>query len=605
MPSQLLCDKEEVQDGNPLYHLRGIADEGLHGFNRSPGGLFAHPHSSTQSTYTPLLLHGETLSVQSPSFRALISPPSFYEGSSLLVATLRTEGVHLYCYLDNLLICASSEGAVRSALSRTMSVLCAHGFLINVGKSHLMPTQSLRHLGMVMDTSVCKLFLPQDRMEVLSSLARVIASRLWASLVNLARLLGLMVAAMDEFSSTPVIVGSPPLPAQDCCQARQEHSSLGVSSQVDSLDGPGNLDKGKLFIEPEKVMVMTDASLSGWEAHCQNRSAQGLWSVEESLHSINWLELRAVFLALKAFTPLVKGRNFLVCRDNISTRAYINRQGGTRSRSLFFQSVELLDWAENNLISFLGHHVNGIFNIRADWLSRQEIQPAEWSLHPQVFWWLTERLRCPQIDLFAYPQNAKIQRFYSRFPTLGAVETDALSVPWPPCLLYAFPPVPLLSRCLRKLRGSRASLILIAPFWPRGPWFSEIVDLAVGHPLRLPDHPGLLCQGPIYHPCSTNKIYQSIWRSFLHWTAKHSLQPDKCRLRELLDFLQDGLALGLKPNMLKRQAACLIQMFFPHQRSFQAWHPLLHKFLRGAALLSPPVCHRFPSWDLHIVLRGL
>lgn len=51
----------------------------------------------------------------------------------------------------------------------------------------------------------------------------------------------------------------------------------------------------------------------------------------EQKNSINWLELQAVHLALRHFWDAVTGQHVLILMDNVATKAYINREGGTRS----------------------------------------------------------------------------------------------------------------------------------------------------------------------------------------------------------------------------------------------------------------------------------
>ena len=52
------------------------------------------------------------------------------------------------------------------------------------------------------------------------------------------------------------------------------------------------------------LQVFTDASKEGWGAHLNEFTARGSWSVPESKLHINYLELKAVFLALKEFQNL-------------------------------------------------------------------------------------------------------------------------------------------------------------------------------------------------------------------------------------------------------------------------------------------------------------
>ena len=57
-------------------------------------------------------------------------------------------------------------------------------------------------------------------------------------------------------------------------------------------------------VRPDKVQLRhrTDASLQGWGSIDLNSEmhANGRWTIQESKHSINFLELLAVFYALQA-----------------------------------------------------------------------------------------------------------------------------------------------------------------------------------------------------------------------------------------------------------------------------------------------------------------
>ena len=52
------------------------------------------------------------------------------------------------------------------------------------------------------------------------------------------------------------------------------------------------------------LQIFTDASIEEWGAHLIEHTARGSWSVPESKLHINYLELKAVFLALKEFQDL-------------------------------------------------------------------------------------------------------------------------------------------------------------------------------------------------------------------------------------------------------------------------------------------------------------
>ena len=82
-----------------------------------------------------------------------------------------------------------------------------------------------------------------------------------------------------------------------------------------------------------RKVVRNDASLTGWGAVCDGHSANGIWPERDPRH-INVLELDAIRLALRSFQDLLLGSHVLVRSDNTSAIAYINRQGGVRSKQL-------------------------------------------------------------------------------------------------------------------------------------------------------------------------------------------------------------------------------------------------------------------------------
>ena len=52
------------------------------------------------------------------------------------------------------------------------------------------------------------------------------------------------------------------------------------------------------------LQIFTDASIEGWGTHLNEHTAGGTGSLPESKLHINYLELKAVFLALKEFQDL-------------------------------------------------------------------------------------------------------------------------------------------------------------------------------------------------------------------------------------------------------------------------------------------------------------
>ena len=124
---------------------------------------------------------------------------------------------------------------------------------------------------------------------------------------------------------------------------------------------------------------------------------------------INLLEMKALFLGLQAFQEDVAGHHVTAMCDNSTVVAYVNKQGGTVSRSLCLLTSRLLRWTESFDVHLDARYLPGESNVLADVLSRRgQVVGTEWSLHPQVARALLRAWGNPSIDLFATCLNAKL-----------------------------------------------------------------------------------------------------------------------------------------------------------------------------------------------------
>ncbi len=248
------------------------------------------------------------------------------------------------------------------------------------------------------------------------------------------------------------------------------------------------------------AVVFTDASATGWGATYNGQAVSGVWTGPQRHWHINCLELLAVYLALGRLKGPLRGKHVLVRTDNTATVAYINHQGGLRSRRMSQLARHLLLWSQKHLRSLRAIHIPGVLYRVADKLSRAAL-PGEWRLHPQVVQLIWGEFGVAQVDLFASPGTSHCQLFYSL--SGGTLGTDALAHSWPRGLRkYAFPPVSLLAQTLCKVREDEERVLLVAPYWPNRTWFPELMLLATAPPWLVPLRKDLLSQrrGTLWHP---------------------------------------------------------------------------------------------------------
>ena len=104
---------------------------------------------------------------------------------------------------------------------------------------------------------------------------------------------------------------------------------------------------GKSLLKEEiDLTIDSDASLTGWGAHCSHQSTGGAWSCQEAAMHINCLELLAATLAVESFAKHKSRISILLRIDNTTVVAYIYNPGGTVSSEL----VHLMMWClERNI----------------------------------------------------------------------------------------------------------------------------------------------------------------------------------------------------------------------------------------------------------------
>ncbi|VDI01509.1 Hypothetical predicted protein [Mytilus galloprovincialis] len=207
-----------------------------------------------------------------------------------------------------------------------------------------------------------------------------------------------------------------------------------------------NFFKGVLLEqESAQVTLVTDASQSGWGAHINNYQIAGVWSPQYKVKHINWLELKAVQLALQTFLIKVQFKSVLVRTDNATVVSYLNKQGGTRSPDLCYLAWDLLKWCINHNVKIQAVHIPGKKNIIADALSRGKmtIRLTEWALNMTIVNLLFLQLGTPVIDLFATSMNKKLpvkeQRGIRLLPNMQFLaKTQTLNKPWEPVFIPKF-----------------------------------------------------------------------------------------------------------------------------------------------------------------------
>ena len=140
-----------------------------------------------------------------------------------------------------------------------------------------------------------------------------------------------------------------------------------------------------LQITHRDLTIKSDISMSGWGASCQGENTGGPWMATEKTHHINYLELKAAFLALQSFCSKRTSISVLLCLDNMTAITFINRMGGNHSYLLLGLTSQIWNWCIRKNIIIHAEHLPGVENVWADWESRHLVDSSDWKLDQSVF----------------------------------------------------------------------------------------------------------------------------------------------------------------------------------------------------------------------------
>ena len=336
------------------------------------------------------------------------SPWVFTRLVAVLIASLRQSGIQIFHYLDDWLLVANSRSLLELHLQKTLELTHRLGFLVNLEKSSLTPSQIPSFLGASLDIPRLLAHPLPHRVVALQSLVQEITAHWFSPAKTWQVFLGHLASFTDLIPLCRLIMRPLQLHFLKFFSPCREIPSRPVplSPQIKSLcllwGSQEFLLQGKSFSPPPpRLLISSDASNLGWGAFLHPYHVSGVWSPQESRLHINSLELLAVFLALQSFEDLIFGQSILIRSDNSTVVSYINRQGGTHSPSLCNLTLDLWDWCRERGIHLSASHVPGEDNLLADFLSRGKFLPSEWTLNHSVFQRICLAFPPPEIDLFA------------------------------------------------------------------------------------------------------------------------------------------------------------------------------------------------------------
>ena len=396
------------------------------------------------------------------------------------------------------------------------------GFIINLEKSVLTPSQQMEYLGVIINSLNMTFKVPEEKVLKLKNLCTQMLKLKTFPVRKLASLIGNLMAIAPAFTLAPLQIRF----LQKCMNTqlgknKQRYESLmKLDTQAKQelkwwLENLSTSNGKEINIRPPDLIISSDAAKGekgGWGASCGQISTGGLWQKSERGEHINILEMKAALLALKTFVRgnYIKSVHLLI--DNQTALAHIVKLGRPTNPSLITLTKEMWSFLTQKGITLTAEYIPSVLNKEADFESRNATDWSDWKLKRQVFNQLARVWGTPEIDLFASRTSHQLKTYFSWRPDPNCLAIDALTQNWGRNLTYAFPPFSLIGRCLEKVKNSQATVTLIAPIWTTQPWYPVLLGMLTSNPRRIE-----MQRDTLTHP--SGEVHPLILNQTLHLAA--------------------------------------------------------------------------------------
>ena len=458
------------------------------------------------------------------------APRKFTKLLKPIVAYLRSTGVVLVIYIDDMWVTAVTYNECLLNVLKSAEFMVKHGFIINKKKSKPKPSHCVQVLGYMVDSRKMIVFLPKKKEDDVIMHCKQLLTSQHISIRYLARVIGKVVSVF---------------PAMPLARAHYRHlewdknaslrnngfdfnrnCSLSFESLQDLKWLINNIPGAQTPIRKPKIdmELFVDASSYGWGATLHSKIAKGFFDASERMQSINTKETLAVLFAINAFRELLVDTHLLVRSDNTTAVSTISKMGTSSHYLRNDIAVKIHEFLQRNNIIMTISHVPGCDNL-ADRPSRDISKYTEWMMPYEIFSKIIHILGQPTVDMFASRLNNRLDCYVSWMPDPFCWKVDAFNLHWDQ-FAYMFPPFILLSRVIAKIISDRATVILVYPLWKTQPWFPLLKDLLISPIYVLPRDLQLILP---WDPYQSNPIGPRAQLSTSILSGNTTLQKEYCR----------------------------------------------------------------------------
>ena len=453
------------------------------------------PMSMNSSCYLKFSFQGKIFKYIVLPFGYTGSPKIFTKILKPIIARLRSAGFQVSFYLDNSWQGANTYKESLKCCIATFTLLQECGFVPNLRKSNLIPSQKIEILGAIVDSVEMCVKLPKSKEGTVIQLITLTLEMKNMTIRHLARVIGKLISC-----TVACPLGNAYFRSLEHLKVRALNRNewnwnckirLNADAKLELNWWLNNLPNCAAPIArgPPTKTVFSDACFYGWGMVFNNMTANGHFSESELPFSINTKETLAIYYGFWSFKKYLRNSHIHFQSDSTTAISYVRKMGGM---NLEIRSKIARDlWTEvTNVNSWLSiSHIAGRENLQVDIASRVLCERTQWMLNPLIFKKCCEHFKVqPTVDLFASRLNAQCDRYFSFTPDPYCSHVDSFTASWKKEKLpYIFPPFNILHRCLAKIKQEEIKkVLLVCPAWPNQPFFGTMLNMLVELPLLLP-----------------------------------------------------------------------------------------------------------------------
>ena len=249
-------------------------------------------------------------------------------------SSLRCKGFENVGYIVDTYLKGSTFHDCETNVSTTVKLFTDLGLTLNMAKSVLIPSQFITFLGFVLNSAQMTVALtPSKAMKVKSKAVELLHNQS-PTIRTVSEMIGLMVASFPGAMYGPLYYRQ--LEIEKVIALKQNQGNFEASMFLSDLarsdlhwwienitDASNTAVRGNCA-----VIVYSEASLTGWGGVFNSITTGDQWTEDESQNHINYFEILACFLTLKAFCSQIKNCHVKTMIDNTTAVSYINSMGG-------------------------------------------------------------------------------------------------------------------------------------------------------------------------------------------------------------------------------------------------------------------------------------